>query len=166
MFGFAAFADIPFAGLPSTYVSLSESVTATDSQSSALNAVGALTESVTATGSQSSVLNAVGDITESISATDSQSVTVYITASVLEELLAEDSQSGSLNAIASILEIGDTVDIVFANGSFYVTINETVYALDSVTGRYLWEPIDDTQTPAWSIINNNQTSTWTPITTS
>jgi hypothetical protein len=125
-----------------------------------------ITETLLASDSQTTALYAVGDITESISATDSQSVIVYITASVLEELLAEDSQSVSLDAIASIIEIGDAVDVVFANGSFYVTINETVYALDSVTGRYLWEPIDDTQTPAWSIINNNQTSTWTPITTS
>jgi len=125
-----------------------------------------ITETVSAEDSQTAVLYAVGGITESVNATDAQSVTVYITASVLEELLAEDSQSTSLNAVASILEIGDAVDVLFANGSFYVTINETVYALDSVTGRYLWEPIDDTQTPAWSIINNNQTSTWTPITTS
>jgi hypothetical protein len=54
---------------------------------------------------------------------------------------------------------------VFANGSFYATINETVYALDSVTGRYLWEPIDDTQTADWTLITTTQTPTWTPINT-
>jgi len=54
---------------------------------------------------------------------------------------------------------------VFANGSFYVTINETVYALDSVTGRYLWEPIDDTQTANWAPITTTQDAIWTPINT-
>ena len=77
----------------------------------------------------------------------------------------EDSQSASLSAVASILEIGDAVDVAFANGSFYATINETVYALDSVTGRYLWEPIDDTQTANWAPITTTQTPTWTPINT-
>jgi len=115
-----------------------------------------ITETVLASDSQTTALYAVGDITESISATDAQSVTVYITASVLEELLAEDSQSGSLNAIASILEIGDAVDIVFANGSFYATINETVYALDSLTSRFLWEIINDTQTANWASITTTQ----------
>jgi hypothetical protein len=54
---------------------------------------------------------------------------------------------------------------VVANGSFYATINETVYALDSVTGRYLWEPIDDTQTANWASITDTQTAGWTQIDT-
>jgi len=54
---------------------------------------------------------------------------------------------------------------VFANGSFYATINETVYALDSLTSRFLWENIDDTQTANWASITTTQTANWAPITT-
>ena len=54
-------------------------------------------------------------------------------------------------------------DSLFVNGTYNAAIGETLVVLDQAAAAYLWNLIDDTQTPDWGAIANAQTPDWVEI---
>jgi len=84
--------------------------------------------------------------------------------SVLETLSLLDSLTNTAVMGNTVTETVTLQDIQDAPGSIYfVQINETVVATDSVFGKLLWILIDDSETANWQEINDPQTPGWAEI---
>jgi hypothetical protein len=58
-----------------------------------------------------------------------------------------------------------SVEAVVAASIFYAYLVAGATIADTLTARFLWEPIDDNQDPNWQNINDGQTQSWTPVQT-
>jgi hypothetical protein len=128
--------------------SLSESASGSDSSATAFVASTAVSESTTAEDSAASIAVFNGPIIETATALDESSVAPSVFSAVAAAVAAAfDSQN--------------------APGSIYNAAlpTEGARASDSLIGAYLWNPIDDNQTPNWQNITNSQGSGWTQINT-
>jgi hypothetical protein len=136
--------DIPVANLSVTGA-VSETATATDTTQSVVVFVGAVSETVTATDLISALTNFLGQIAETATATDITLVAPSVFGPQVQEAVA------ALDATRPI------------NSTFNVQLVESATALDSVIGAYLWNVIDDDQTPNWVNISNPQNPGWSAI---
>ncbi|HNC23565.1 MAG TPA: hypothetical protein PLU52_05100 [Opitutaceae bacterium] len=142
-------------GGPTNYdVDITESGSASDSQSAALTAVGARTETFTATDAQTGVLamvftisesgsasdsttglmTAVGAVTESGSASDATSATQTLVGAVSESGSASDSTTGLMTAVGSVSEIAASADSQSSTGVLVGATTETSTITDTQTG--------------------------------
>jgi len=121
-----------------------ESSNATDTIQSAVIFVGVVSETATATDLISSLTEFLGQIAENITITDVTLVAPSVFGPQVQEAVA---------ALDSLLNIG----------TFNVQLVESTTVLDSVIGAFLWNPIDDNQTPSWAVISNPQVPGWTEI---
>jgi hypothetical protein len=69
----------------------------------------------------------------------------------------------SVTYAAFVVEAAAALDSLGAGLSYNVQFADSVTALDEMLGRYLWNPIDDSQTPNWQNVGSAQTPTWTDI---
>jgi len=61
-------------------------------------------------------------------------------------------------------EVASGLDILSPAGStFNVSLSESGTLVDLVAGDYLWNPIDDSQSPNWQNVVTAPTTTWTDI---
>jgi hypothetical protein len=58
-----------------------------------------------------------------------------------------------------------SVEAVVAASIFYAYLVAGATIADTLTARFLWEPIDDNQDASWQNINDGQTPSWTPVQT-
>jgi hypothetical protein len=84
---------------------------------------------------------------------------------VSETGAATDSVVGFVTYAVSVAETGAASDAVAARATFVSSIGETATATDTVLGGFLWNLIDDTQTPNWVLITSTQTPSWTAVDT-
>jgi hypothetical protein len=130
-----------------------ESLSASDSQNAYTIYSAVIQETLSASDAQAFTFEINAYVAESITASDTQTNTLIVTQEILESLNALDSQSGGMAYVCSILEVGDAVSVSVGGIGYSVTINETVYTIDSVTARDLWVQIDDIQNANWTLIN-------------
>ena len=50
-----------------------------------------------------------------------------------------------------------------AGVTFDVEVAESVTASDTMSGAYLWNPVDDDQTANWQNLNDDQTPGWSDV---
>jgi hypothetical protein len=157
--------------------SLSEAATATDAPSTANNTFNpSLAETATGTDSPVANLSVTGAVSETATATDTtQSVVIFVGA-VSETATATDLISALTDFLGQIAETATATDITLVapsvfgpqvqeavaaldanqptNSTFNVQLVESATLLDSVIGAYLWNVIDDSQTPDWTLISD------------
>jgi hypothetical protein len=166
--------------------SLSEAATATDAPSTANNTFNpSLAETATGTDSPVANLSVTGAVSETATATDTtQSVVIFVGA-VSETATATDLIDALTDFLGQIEETATATDITLVapsvfgpqvqeavaaldanqptNSTFNVQLVESATLLDSVIGAYLWNVIDDDQTPNWVNISNPQNPGWSAI---
>jgi len=157
VFGISAFADAPFASFAGVqFSSASETATATDAVSSKqtfstlIAETGAATDSVAVA---ASIFNA--PVVETGTATDAVSSTQTFVSAVTESGTATDTISSSQTFVTTVSEAGTATDAVSSNQGFSVAVTETATATDVIVGGFLWNPIDNTQTPNWTLVSTN-----------
>jgi hypothetical protein len=72
---------------------------------------------------------------------------------VNEAAQATDVNSALARFLASVTEFTNAADTDQSETDSDTNINESVRASDTVSSRYLWEPINDDQVPNWKPIN-------------
>ena len=108
----------------------------------------------TATASEAITANFAynGTISETASASDTITTIVSYYASLDESATGSDSNAAKVNFAVSVAEGVTASDADSAAAAFIVAILESVTASDQIDGRYLWEPINDDDTPDWTDI--------------
>jgi len=118
----------------------------------------------TATGEEtnSAAFIPLAAISESATATDVTSALAVFAAQTAESASIADEVSppGSIyNAV--VLAVAQMLDSVNAPGSIYnAQVLESSTLADSLIGAYLWNLIDDSQTPAWGDVDDTQVASW------
>ena len=147
MFGFASFAQTPFADIGvatgnSYSVEIGEAFTLADTQASNFNAIGSNAETFTFTNAQ--IASAI------FLSTNGESITFA------------DARTSNFNTVGSVAESYAAIDI--SSGALYVypSVNESFTFLDILIQRG-WIKIDDNQMVTWAQVNNANTVTWTTI---
>jgi hypothetical protein len=124
-----------------------------------------LTETATGTEVNSAAFIPLATISESATITDAASALQAFAARISETSAAADSvlvAPSVFNAIA--VAAATAIDNFNPAGSVYrVTVPESATLSDSLIGAYLWNDINDGQTPNWGPINDGQTPGWTDI---
>lgn len=119
--------------------SVSETATATDTPSTVVVFVGATSETVTAADLASALPQFLAQVSETATATDITLVAPSTFSAVVQEALTSN-------------------DFVSSRGTFNVRFVDSATALDSVVGAFLWNLIDDSQTPSWALIDTYASS--------
>jgi len=160
VFGISSFAAAPFASLAGIFgSSVTETATATDAVSSKQTFASAIAEAGTATDVvtvAASIFNA--PVTETATATDAVNSFQGFISTVTEIGTATDAVSSLQTFFTSIAESGTATDVVSSLQTFSSLIAETATATDSITGSFLWNLIDDTQTANWASISTGEIS--------
>ena len=120
-----------------------------------------------ATGSDAFAASAAfsGVVLNTATATDTVSSLASFGASLAESATGTDLFLVAPSVFnAPVFELVTVTDALTAPGSIYnPRLVETVTISDFIIGAYLWNIIDDSQTPAWGNINTAQGSGWTQI---
>lgn len=157
MFGISAFAAAPFASFAGVqYAAVSETATATDAISSRQIFVSAVSEAGTATDVvtvAASIFNA--SVVETGTATDAVSSKQTFLSLVAETGTSTDSVSSKQVFVSTVAEAGTATDAVSSNQVFVAAVTEAATATDTFVGGFLWNLIDDTQTPNWTLVSTN-----------
>jgi hypothetical protein len=151
---------------------LSEAASAADSASALPNYLARIFELVQAADADSSTeFVADARINETSTAQDDISSIFIIPTSVAETITAQDTPAANTLFPASFSDAAYPSEVVISNprfetqidenvsavdaaprtnATFRVAVLESLLALDTLLGRELWEPIDDTQIPDWT----------------
>lgn len=62
-----------------------------------------------------------------------------------------------------VQEGASAMDRVVARMRFEARINEATALRDTLSAKYLWDPVDDNQTPNWQNVPDAQTPGWTDV---
>jgi hypothetical protein len=144
VFGYAAFAQAPFA-------SLGESVMPVD-----------IADTATITDTASVVLAQGGVLVDTATITDSVNTQVNYNVYIIDTATGSDTFSASLGytvAFADTATITDTPSVVATINVSVTGIQLNVY----IGGVLVWAVIDDSQNPNWQNINSAQTPGWNDL---
>ena len=82
---------------------------------------------------------------------DSAGAALVLPAAVVETVsLGDEFKFVHLAAVSESVSLDD---VVRANATWAESVAEGFVLTDATTRRLLWEPIDDTQDPGWTLIN-------------
>ena len=85
--------------------------------------------------------------------------------SVSESVTGSDEGKALMNFKTMIDEIVAAADQdAVAGQNFNAQILEIVSGVETLSAAYLWNPVDDNQTPNWQNLNDSQTPGWTDVT--
>jgi hypothetical protein len=81
------------------------------------------------------------------------------------EFSTANAQFNFLPAVlaTSLTEAAYAFESEFIGGAFFVTCEATFAVLDTIISRFLWNPVDDSQTANWQNVGTSQTPTWTNV---
>jgi len=102
-------------------------------------------------------------VTETTTGTDAAAAVLLLSVSVEESSTGTDAVAAVLLFGAAIAEAATGSDTVVAGNVIYVSLSELATIADVVASGYLWNIIDDSQTPAWGAVQNDQTPAWASI---
>ena len=128
--------------------SLSESATVSEAQAAQFTAATAISEASTVQESQVAVFVAATQVAEAATIADTTSVAPSTFGAIA---LAAAQAAESFSPAGSVYNAALPV--------------ESAGITDFLVGAYLWNPIDDNQTPNWQNVNNAQGSGWVSINT-
>lgn len=124
----------------------------------------ALADSATGTDQIDAVRELLGAITETASGAETFTAVASFTGTADELATGTDSTLVAPSTFnAPVAEAAVATDSFATNTIVYASISLTVTIADTVVARYLWEPVDDTQTPNWQTIGNAQSAGWVLI---
>ncbi len=112
------------------YADITESATASESQSSTLRHAALITEAATATDAQSNTLSAFASALEVATATESQSVTSITSSAITEAATASEAQAASYITNSDIEEVVTATEESDAEAGAFVSIEETLTATE------------------------------------
>jgi hypothetical protein len=144
VFGYAAFAQAPFA-------SLGESVMPVD-----------FADTATITDTASVVLAQGGVLVDAATMTDSVNTQVAYNVYIIDTATGTDTFSATLGysvAFADTATISDTPSVIATINASVTGIQLYVY----IGGALVWGQIDDNQNPNWQNINSAQTPGWNDL---
>ena len=146
MFGYAAFAQAPFASLGESVmpVDFADTATITDTASVVLAQGGVLVDTATITDSVNTQVNYNVYIVDTATGTDTFSATLGYSVEFADTATISDSVNALATIIASVTGI-----------QLYVYVGNTL----------VWVVVDDTQNANWQNINDAQTPGWVNIPT-
>jgi fibronectin-binding autotransporter adhesin len=125
----------------------------------------AVTEAATGTEVNSAAFTPLAQITEAATVTDAASALAAFAARTAESanITDEVSPPGSIyNPV--VLAVATMLDSVNAPGSIYnAPVLESATITDSLIGGYLWNLIDDSQTPSWGDVDDTQVASWVSV---
>ena len=146
-------------------VLLQELATAQDAITARATFRSSVTETATGTETDRAAFIPRATITESATITDAASAVQRFAARILETSAASDVvrvAPSVFNAIA--VAAATAIDNFNPAGSVYnARIPESATLSDSVIGAYLWNDINDGQTPNWVDVNDALVASWTQI---
>jgi fibronectin-binding autotransporter adhesin len=138
-----------------------ESATGTDTPAGSLVVSRSVSETATATDAPSTVVVFVGAISETVTAADLVSALPQFLAQVSETATATDITLVAPSTFSAVVqEALASSDLVSSRGTLNVRFVDSATALDSVVGAFLWNLIDDSQTPNWTLINSSHDPNW------
>jgi hypothetical protein len=144
--------------------SLAEAATGTDSPAANWTTSSAVSESATATDSTQSAVIFLGDIAETATVTDLAESLMSFFAQIAENSAITDVTLVAPSVFGpQIQEAIAALDLISTYGTFNVQFVDSATVLDAVIGKYLWNPVDDDQTPNWTVIADSQTPGWSNI---
>jgi hypothetical protein len=178
MFGYAAFAQSPYASLGSTRyaVALTEAFTSGDSQSLTAAFVSAITEALTSADVNVGIKIHNSAITEAITLAELESVVAAFVSAISEPLSVNNTQDGIIVIVVGLIEnlgildsptaVATFVDIFVTEtlslndnnvgiGNFASSVAEPII-VDSLPIGWGWIRIDDSETTEWVLIDNRQ----------
>jgi hypothetical protein len=125
----------------------------------------AVSEAATGTETNSAAFTPLAQITEAATVTDVASALAAFAARTAESANITDAVSppGSIyNPV--VLAVAQMLDSVNAPGSIYnAPVLESATLADSLIGGYLWNLIDDSQTPSWGDVDDTQSAGWVSV---
>jgi hypothetical protein len=123
-----------------------------------------VSESSTASDAASATKTLPGSISESVTGAD-QSAAAFIWAVYISEQAAGLDSLNAPNSTynARVANTVAAIDAPTAGAIFYAAVIAYAGVTDVATARYLWELIDDSQTPDWGNINDTQSAGWVEI---
>lgn len=96
--------------------------------------------------------------------TDAVSVSVTFGAAFSDTATGTDAPAVAASTFnASILDAAQALDTPTAGGTFNVSFSDAGAITDLVAGGYLWNPIDDSQTPNWQNVLTASPTTWAEV---
>lgn len=124
-----------------------------------------ITETATGTQTNSATFIPYARITESATITDAATAVARFAAEMTETATIVDQSRVAPSVFNAITVATATALGSFSPaGSIYnAPVIETAVGLDSLIGAYLWNIIDDSQTPSWGNTNNQQTVVWVQV---
>jgi hypothetical protein len=103
-------------------------------------------------------------VVEASSGVDASSAQASLGGTVSETASGIDDATRTTVFTDALLEAASGLDRVAPPGSVFNTaVSENIAALDLFSALYLWNLIDDGQTPNWQNVNNAQSPTWTDV---
>jgi len=103
-------------------------------------------------------------VAESSSGVDASSALAPLGSTVSETASGIDAATSTAVFIAALLESASSLDrVAFLGSVFNTAVSENIAALDLFSALYLWNLIDDSQTPNWQNVSNAQSPTWANI---
>lgn len=153
----------PF-GATANFVSLvNEVAIPSDAVSAASIFVSSVAETGVATDIVTPSFSVFTTIPESATGADTVAITLNMSASVAETS-SSSAQVSSLGIFNP--QFSDSVvvrDVALAGVTFQSLFSDSASILDTVSGAYLWNPVDDSQGSIWQPVNDSQTGGWTPV---
>jgi hypothetical protein len=106
-------------------------------------------------------------VSEASTSSETVATTGVYNLSVSENATGADSDAVAVQGFNSRIEESAvaSVEAVVAASIFYAYLVAGATIADTLTARFLWEPIDDNQDANWQNINDAQTQSWTPVQT-
>jgi hypothetical protein len=179
MFGYAAYAQSPYASLGSTRyaVDVTENLTLNDTQTAVAAFVSAIIEAITAADLSVSIKIHNSDITEDIKLAELESVVAAFVSEIVEVIISKTDASAVVATFITFITenfgIADspTGNVFYQNiavietinlndqdigiGNFASSVIEPI-TLDSLPIGWGWIRIDDSETTDWVLIDNRQ----------
>jgi hypothetical protein len=148
--------------------SSAETATPLDAVQGANTGSSSLSESATASEAQAAQFTAATAVAEASTAQETAAATQLFVTRVAETAIPADTTSVAPSTFGAIaLAAAQAAESFSPAGSIYNAALpvESAGITDFLVGAYLWNPIDDNQTPNWQNIANSQGSGWTQINT-
>jgi hypothetical protein len=142
-----------------------ESATGSDALSAASIFPVAFSDTATGSDALSAQMVFATAVSELATGADALSALVIFVSSVSETASVLDTPSVAASIFnVSLSELASGLDAVDAAGSiFNVSFSASGTIADLVVGGYLWNPIDDSQSPNWQNVQNAQAPGWVEV---
>lgn len=144
-----------------------ETANALDTPQGANTGTSTLAESATGSESNAAAFNPSTQISESAQQSDSTSAVAAFFSDASELATAQDAARVAPSVFSAVaLAAAQAAESFNPAGSVYNAVLPIQGAgiTDSLIGAFLWNDVDDNQTPNWQNVNNTQTPAWTDVT--